>query len=59
MKEVGAKNELWYETNFTIESNWKSKNILLHFGAVDWKTEVWINDVKVGSHTGGLYSFYF
>lgn len=59
MKEVGAQKELWYETNFSIESGWESQNILLHFGAVDWKTEVWINDVKVGSHTGGYTPFSF
>lgn len=59
MKEVGAKNELWYETNFSIESNWNGKNILLHFGAVDWKTEVYINNIKVGSHTGGYTPFSF
>jgi beta-galactosidase/beta-glucuronidase len=59
MKEVGAKKELWYETNFSIESNWNNKNILLHFGAVDWKTEVFINDIKVGSHTGGYTPFSF
>lgn len=23
-----------------------SKQILLHFGAVDWKADVWVNDVK-------------
>ncbi|WP_291102076.1 MULTISPECIES: glycoside hydrolase family 2 protein [unclassified Flavobacterium] len=59
MKEVGAKNELWYNTSFTIESNWKSQNIILHFGAVDWKTEVWLNGVKIGSHTGGYTPFSF
>jgi beta-galactosidase/beta-glucuronidase len=59
MKEVGAKKELWYNTSFTIESNWKSQNILLHFGAVDWKTEVWLNGVKIGSHTGGYTPFSF
>ncbi|TRX28898.1 beta-galactosidase [Flavobacterium franklandianum] len=59
MKEVGAKNELWYTTTFNIESNWKGQNILLHFGAVDWKTEVWLNGVKIGSHTGGYTPFSF
>lgn len=59
MKEVGAEKELWYETNFSLDSKWKGKNILLHFGAVDWKTEVWINDIKVGSHTGGYTPFSF
>lgn len=59
MKEVGTKNELWYNTTFTIEPNWKGQNILLHFGAVDWKTEVWLNDIKIGSHTGGYTPFSF
>ena len=59
MKEVGSANELWYETTFSIDNNWKSKDILLHFGAVDWKAEVWINDVKVGVHTGGFSPFSF
>ena len=30
----------------------------LHFGAVDWACEVWINDVSVGSHAGGFDPFY-
>lgn len=59
MKEVGANNELWYNTTFNIESNWKGQNILLHYGAVDWKTEVWLNGVKIGSHTGGYTPFSF
>lgn len=59
MKRVGHENELWYETNFEVPGNWDGKNIILHFGAVDWKTEIWINDVKVGSHTGGYTPFSF
>jgi beta-galactosidase/beta-glucuronidase len=59
MKAVGAKKDLWYNTSFTIPSNWNGKDILLNFGAVDWKTEVWINDILVGSHTGGYTPFSF
>ncbi|QLE00212.1 beta-galactosidase [Galbibacter sp. BG1] len=59
MKELGADNELWYKTIFTIPEGWSDKNILLHFGAVDWKAEVWLNDVKIGSHTGGYAPFSF
>mgnify|MGYP003635421511 CR=1 FL=1 len=59
MKEVGSSKELWYQTNFTVPKNWKGKNILLHFGAVDWKADIWINDVKVGSHSGGYVPFSF
>lgn len=58
-KEVGKNNELWYKRTFTVPSNWKGKNILLHFGAVDWKADVFINDIKIGSHTGGYTPFQF
>ena len=57
MKEVGSKNELWYLTDFEVPADWNGKNLLLHFGAVDWKSDVWINDIKVGSHSGGYAPF--
>ncbi|MEH6703708.1 MAG: sugar-binding domain-containing protein [Galbibacter orientalis] len=59
MKEVGAENELWYNKTFTIPDNWDGSNILLHFGAVDWKSDIWLNGVKIGSHTGGYTPFSF
>lgn len=58
-KEVGTNNELWYHRVFTVPSNWKSDRVLLHFGAVDWKADVWVNDIKVGQHTGGFTPFSF
>ena len=58
-KYVGKDNELWYHREFEVSSNWKGKRILLHFGAVDWKCDVWVNDIKVGSHTGGYTPFTF
>ena len=58
-KTVGENNELWYKRTFTVPSKWKGKDILLHFGAVDWKTEVYLNDIKIGSHTGGYTPFHF
>ena len=58
-KTVGAEKELVYRRSFDVPSSWKGKRVLLHFGAVDWKTDVWVNDVKVGSHTGGFTPFSF
>ena len=49
-KRVGENKELWYETTFTVPSGWKKKNVVLNFGAVDWEADVWVNDIKVGSH---------
>ena len=59
MKELGERNELWYKTEINLPSRWKGKDVLLHFGAVDWKAEIFINDIKIGSHTGGYTPFYF
>jgi beta-galactosidase/beta-glucuronidase len=58
-KTVGENQELWYQRNFTVPAAWKGKNLLLHFGAVDWKADVWINDIKVGTHKGGYTPFTF
>ena len=58
-KTVGVEKELVYRRSFDVPSSWKGKRVLLHFGAVDWRTDVWVNDVKVGSHTGGFTPFSF
>lgn len=58
-KTLGENNELWYKRTFTVPAKWKSQNVLLHFGAVDWRADVWVNDVKVGTHTGGYTPFSF
>jgi beta-galactosidase/beta-glucuronidase len=58
-KRVDEMHELVYARNFEVPSNWKSQKVLLHFGAVDWKADVWVNGVKVGTHTGGYTPFSF
>jgi beta-galactosidase/beta-glucuronidase len=58
-KTVGDENELWYQRTFTVPGGWKNKNVLLHFGAVDWRADVWINDIRIGSHQGGYTPFSF
>ena len=58
-KRMDDTKELIYQRSFDVPSAWKGKQVLLHFGAVDWKTDVWVNDVKVGSHTGGYAPFSF
>lgn len=57
-KYVGKDNELWYQREFDYALYGK-EHLLLHFGAVDWKCDVWVNDIKVGSHTGGYTPFTF
>lgn len=58
-KTVGPENELWYEKTFDLSLDRKSKRVLLHFGASDWETEVWVNGTVVGKHYGGFDSFSF
>lgn len=58
-KTVGPENELWYEKTFDLNLDRKSKRVLLHFGASDWETEVWVNGTVVGKHFGGFDSFSF
>jgi beta-galactosidase/beta-glucuronidase len=58
-KRLGKENELWYKRTFTVPTAWKSKSVLLHFGAVDWRAEVFVNNVKVGAHKGGYTPFSF
>lgn len=41
-QRVGAKKELWYSRSFEVPVAWKNKNVLLHFGAVDWKADIWV-----------------
>ncbi|MFE7083291.1 glycoside hydrolase family 2 protein [Priestia megaterium] len=50
---------VWYKREFTIPDSWNKQRILLHFGAVDYNTEVWINGQSVGKHRGGYTPFSF
>jgi len=58
-KTVGKDSVLWYNTTFTIPSHMKGERLLLHFGAVDWEAEVFINGKSVGIHQGGFDPFTF
>lgn len=58
-KNVGEKNELWYKRTFSVPASWKNKDIILNFGAVDWLTDVYLNDILIGSHKGGYSPFQF
>ncbi|MBD3254209.1 MAG: beta-galactosidase [Candidatus Lokiarchaeota archaeon] len=58
-KKLRPSKRLWYRRSFNIPKKWKNKNVLLHFGAVDWETIVWINKYEVGTHQGGYTPFEF
>lgn len=58
-KTVGKDSLLWYKNTVSINKALKGKEILLHFGAVDWQTEVFVNGKSVGIHEGGYDPFTF
>ncbi|MFY0256162.1 glycoside hydrolase family 2 protein [Chitinophaga sp. 30R24] len=55
-KSLLPQQRLWYRRELTITPA-SGKRTLLHFGAVDWQTTVFLNGKEVGSHTGGYTAF--
>ena len=58
-RRITKENILWYQREFTVPSEWNGQNIILHFGAVDWQAEVFVNGERVGEHKGGYDPFSF
>jgi Beta-galactosidase/beta-glucuronidase len=52
-------NAVWYKRDIDIPESWNGKRILVHFGAVDYQAEIWINGTPAGTHRGGYTSFEF
>lgn len=48
-----------YRRSFTLSDTETSGRVLLHFGAVDYETNLYINEQFVGTHKGGYTSFAF
>ena len=48
---------MWYHRTIDIPGDWQSKLLLLHFGGVDYRCNIFINGKKAGSHTGGASPF--
>jgi len=48
---------IWYRKKFSCASDFN--HILLHFGAIDYYSTVWVNGNHVGNHCGGYDSFFF
>ena len=50
---------VWYRRAFEIPAQEVGKAVVLHFGAVDYETFVYVNGRLVGTHKGGYSSFSF
>lgn len=51
--DAGVHDILWYEKEVVIEEDYTGKDVLLHFGAVDYICDVYINGGFAGHHEGG------
>ena len=58
-KPSPVDQRLWYRRNFTIPAGWLANGgrVLLHFGAVNWDSTVFVNGKALGGHKGGFDGF--
>jgi beta-galactosidase/beta-glucuronidase len=59
MQSVSEHDRIWYRRSFEVPRAWTGRRVLLHFGAVDFDTTVWVNGQQAGHHRGGYDSFSF
>ena len=50
---------VWYRKTLTLPEGWDGNRILLHIGACDYYTKVWVNGTYLGDHIGGYVAFSF
>jgi beta-galactosidase/beta-glucuronidase len=58
-KPLQPNEHLWYHKTFELPIEWKPRRVVLHFGAVDWQTDVWCNGQHLGQHQGSYDPFSF
>ncbi|MCH2169135.1 glycoside hydrolase family 2, partial [Myxococcota bacterium] len=58
-RAVLPEERAWYRRQFSMPSCNPGERWLLHFGAVDWEAEVWLNGHALGVHRGGFDPFSF
>lgn len=49
----------WYQKNFFVPSEWKDKNIVLQFGAINHTSIIYVNGKKIDENTGDGFSKFF
>lgn len=47
----------WYQTTFTVPSNWTGEKVLLNFDAVDYEATVFVNGQNATFNRGGYFAF--
>jgi hypothetical protein len=59
MTNFNEHSKLWYHRSFSVAKSWHGRRVRLHFGAVDWRCQVWVNGYAIGRHQGGYDAFTF
>lgn len=57
--EAGFFRAAWYRTRCELPQGPAGYRWMLHFGAVDWRANVWVNGICAGCHEGGYTPFSF
>ena len=47
----------WYARDITVPESWRGRRVFVVFGAVDWRTSVWLDGALLGEHQGGYTPF--
>lgn len=50
-------NHFWYQRSISVPQEWVGKNVMLNFGAVYYKAEIYVDGVFAARHFGGTSSF--
>ena len=53
------RDTVWYRREFRLSPEQRNGSVQLHFGAVDYEAQVWVNGRCAGTHRGGHTSFSF
>ena len=59
IRDRGIHKVVWYRRRLAVPSLARGDRLLLHFGAVDYAAEVWVNGLLAGRHEGGHTPFSF
>lgn len=57
INEQDIHDIVWYSKDLDIPEEIKGKRSILHFGAVDYKADVWVNGTHLITHEGGHVPF--
>ena len=59
VRDTSFFNTCWYSRSLAVPPLGGGQRLILHFGAVDYRTTVWADGALVGHHEGGYTPFWF